>query len=118
MESTNHRLLHIFFLFVFSESFLLCTLPPLAVGPIAALKLIPPVLQDLTNMNAKNVCVITDKNLEKLPPMKAALDSLHANKVTYKLFSDVSIEPTDHRYLHFFALILTRRRFACFLVYV
>lgn len=48
-------------------------------------------------MNAKNVCVITDKNLEKLPPMRAALDSLHANKINYELFSDVSIEPTDHR---------------------
>ena len=58
--------------------------------------------QDLVNMNAKNVCVITDKNLEKLPPMKAALDSLHANKIHYRVFSDVSIEPTDHRFGEFF----------------
>ncbi|XP_022658054.1 hydroxyacid-oxoacid transhydrogenase, mitochondrial-like [Varroa jacobsoni] len=50
--------------------------------------------QDLNNMNAKKVCVVTDKNLLKLPPVRAVLDSLHANKVVYELFSDVSVEPT------------------------
>lgn len=48
-------------------------------------------------MNAKKVCVVTDKNLLKLPPVRAVLDSLHANKVVYELFSDVSVEPTYNR---------------------
>lgn len=55
--------------------------------------------QDLNNMGVKKVCVVTDKNLEKLPPVRAVLDSLHANKVVYDLFSDVTVEPTDHRYV-------------------
>ncbi|OQR71533.1 putative hydroxyacid-oxoacid transhydrogenase [Tropilaelaps mercedesae] len=54
--------------------------------------------QDIVNLNSKKVCVVTDKNLEKLPPVRAALDSLHANKIVYELFSDVAIEPTDHSF--------------------
>lgn len=54
--------------------------------------------KDLINMNAKSVCVVTDKNLVKLPPVKAALDSLHAANVDYKLFNDVTVEPTDHSF--------------------
>ena len=35
--------------------------------------------------------------LVKLPPVYAVLDSLHANNVTYELYEDVVIEPTNER---------------------
>ncbi|GCC28250.1 hydroxyacid-oxoacid transhydrogenase, mitochondrial [Chiloscyllium punctatum] len=50
---------------------------------------------DLQNMKARNVCVMTDKNLAKLPPVKAVLDSLVKNGVNFKVFDKVRVEPTD-----------------------
>ncbi|XP_076350085.1 hydroxyacid-oxoacid transhydrogenase, mitochondrial-like [Tachypleus tridentatus] len=53
---------------------------------------------DLSNSGAKNVCLITDENLVKLPPMKAVLDSLHKYRINYKMFDKVRIEPTDYSF--------------------
>ncbi|KAH9631491.1 hypothetical protein HF086_004652 [Spodoptera exigua] len=51
--------------------------------------------QDLVNMNAKHVCVMTDPNVVKLDPVKATLDSLTRNGVNYKVYDKVRVEPTD-----------------------
>lgn len=55
------------------------------------------VLQDLQNLGARNVCLMTDKNLSRLPPVKAVLDSLAKAGVKYKVYDNVRVEPTDAR---------------------
>lgn len=54
-------------------------------------------VQDLQNLGAKNVCVMTDRNLFQLPPMKAVVESLVKNGVKYKVYDNVRVEPTDSR---------------------
>ncbi|CAH0592288.1 unnamed protein product [Chrysodeixis includens] len=53
--------------------------------------------QDLVNMSANNVCVMTDPNVVKLNPLKTTLDSLTKNGVNYKVYDKVRVEPTDTR---------------------
>lgn len=55
------------------------------------------LLQDLQNLGARNVCLMTDKNLSVLPPVKAVLESLAQNGVKYKVYDNVRVEPTDSR---------------------
>ncbi|KAJ8387653.1 hypothetical protein AAFF_G00152030 [Aldrovandia affinis] len=50
---------------------------------------------DLQNLGARNVCLMTDSNLTRLPPVKAVLDSLAKHGVTYKCYDKVRVEPTD-----------------------
>jgi hydroxyacid-oxoacid transhydrogenase len=51
---------------------------------------------DLLCMGLKtNICVVTDKNLAFLPPVKQVLDSLTACGIQYDVFDDVTVEPTD-----------------------
>ncbi|XP_075933594.1 hydroxyacid-oxoacid transhydrogenase, mitochondrial isoform X1 [Anarhichas minor] len=50
---------------------------------------------DLQNLGARNVCVMTDKNLSRLPPVKTVLESLVSNGVQYKVYDGVRVEPTD-----------------------
>ncbi|CAL8368260.1 unnamed protein product [Boreogadus saida] len=50
---------------------------------------------DLQNMGARNVCLMTDKNLSVLPPVKAVLESMAQNGVNYKVYDQVRVEPTD-----------------------
>nr|CAD7457261.1 unnamed protein product [Timema tahoe] len=50
---------------------------------------------DLVNMQAKNVCVMTDSNLVKLSPVKKTLDSLTKNGVSFEVFDRVRVEPTE-----------------------
>lgn len=50
---------------------------------------------DLQNMGAQKVCVMTDKNLSRLPPMMAVLESLVQNGVQHKVYDQVRVEPTD-----------------------
>ncbi|KAL8182061.1 UNVERIFIED_CONTAM: Hydroxyacid-oxoacid transhydrogenase, mitochondrial [Gekko kuhli] len=54
---------------------------------------------DLQNMGTRKVCVMTDKTLCQLPPMKAVLDSLTKNGITFKLYDNVRVEPTDQSFL-------------------
>lgn len=49
-------------------------------------------------MGARNVCLMTDKHLSRLPPVKAVLESLAQNGVNYKVYDNVRVEPTDTRY--------------------
>ena len=51
--------------------------------------------QDLAEMNAKRVMVLTDPNLAKLPPVATVLESLKENGVQGSLFDRVRVEPTD-----------------------
>ncbi|PNI40494.1 ADHFE1 isoform 12 [Pan troglodytes] len=55
---------------------------------------------DLKNMGAKNVCLMTDKNLSKLPPVQVAMDSLVKNGIPFTVYDNVRVEPTDARH-HF-----------------
>ncbi|XP_054841589.1 hydroxyacid-oxoacid transhydrogenase, mitochondrial isoform X1 [Eublepharis macularius] len=54
---------------------------------------------DLQNLNARKVCVMTDKNLCQLPPMKAVLDSLTKNSITFQVYDNVRVEPTDQSFM-------------------
>lgn len=50
---------------------------------------------DLQNIGARKVCVMTDRNMAKLPPVKAVLDSLVKNGVNFQIFDKVRVEPSD-----------------------
>ncbi|XP_007894941.2 hydroxyacid-oxoacid transhydrogenase, mitochondrial [Callorhinchus milii] len=50
---------------------------------------------DLQNLGARNVCVMTDKNMATLPPLRAVLNSLVHNGVKFQVFDKVRVEPTD-----------------------
>lgn len=54
---------------------------------------------DLQNMGARNVCVMTDKNLVQLPPVKAVLNSLTKNNIKFCLYDRVRVEPTDKSFM-------------------
>ncbi|KAF6323428.1 hypothetical protein mRhiFer1_008401 [Rhinolophus ferrumequinum] len=53
---------------------------------------------DLQNMGAKNVCLMTDKNLSQLPPVQIVMDSLMKNGINFKVYDNVRVEPTDKRH--------------------
>uniref|UniRef100_A0A8C2UQ50 Hydroxyacid-oxoacid transhydrogenase, mitochondrial n=1 Tax=Chinchilla lanigera TaxID=34839 RepID=A0A8C2UQ50_CHILA len=54
---------------------------------------------DLQNMGAKNVCLMTDKNLSQLPPVKVVMDSLVKNGINFQLYDNVRVEPTDTSFM-------------------
>lgn len=54
---------------------------------------------DMVNMNAKNVCVMTDENLVNLSPVKETLNSLSKNGVKYDIFEKVRVEPSDESFI-------------------
>ena len=56
-------------------------------------------MQDFANLGAENVCVMTDKNLSKLPVMTTVVDALTKARVNFQVFDDVRIEPTDDRFV-------------------
>ncbi|KAK3596175.1 hypothetical protein CHS0354_010711 [Potamilus streckersoni] len=53
---------------------------------------------DLQNLGAKKVCLMTDKNLRKLTPVKVAIESLERHKINYKIYDSVRVEPTDQSF--------------------
>jgi hydroxyacid-oxoacid transhydrogenase len=53
---------------------------------------------DLADSNLRRVMVLTDPNLGSLSPVSNALDSLDQQKINYKLFDQVRIEPTDESF--------------------
>lgn len=55
------------------------------------------IFQDLQNLGAQNICLMTDKNLSHLPPVKAVVESLSRNGVKFKVYDNVRVEPTDSR---------------------
>uniref|UniRef100_G1SUY8 Hydroxyacid-oxoacid transhydrogenase, mitochondrial n=1 Tax=Oryctolagus cuniculus TaxID=9986 RepID=G1SUY8_RABIT len=54
---------------------------------------------DLQNMGAKNVCLMTDKNLSRLPPVQVAMDSLVKNGIHFQVYDNVRVEPTDASFM-------------------
>ncbi|XP_055532140.1 probable hydroxyacid-oxoacid transhydrogenase, mitochondrial [Wyeomyia smithii] len=55
---------------------------------------------DLKNLNAKKVCIVTDKNVIKLPSVKVAFDALAQCGVSYEVYDDTRVEPTDESLIH------------------
>lgn len=51
--------------------------------------------QDLANMQAQKVLVMTDPNIAKLPVMKTVVDSLKASGVPFVVYDRTRAEPTD-----------------------
>lgn len=54
---------------------------------------------DLADLGAKNVLVLTDPVLGKMPPVQTALESLGKNRITATLYDRVRVEPTDESFL-------------------
>lgn len=52
---------------------------------------------DLVTMKVKNVCVMTDPNIAKLPPLKQVVDSLTKEGVKFEVYDEVRVEPTEAR---------------------
>nr|XP_039250952.1 hydroxyacid-oxoacid transhydrogenase, mitochondrial-like [Styela clava] len=55
---------------------------------------------DFKNMGAKNVCVVTDKNIAKLAPMKDICEALDRENVKYTVYDETRVEPTDESFQH------------------
>nr|CAB3220151.1 hydroxyacid-oxoacid transhydrogenase, mitochondrial [Phallusia mammillata] len=53
---------------------------------------------DLSNMKAKNVMVVTDRNLERLPPVQTVRESLGYNNIKYEIYSETRVEPTNESF--------------------
>ena len=51
--------------------------------------------QDLDFMNARNVIIVTDPTVERLPPMQVLQESLDRHNINYKIFNQVRVEPND-----------------------
>lgn len=54
---------------------------------------------DLKNLNARNVCVVTDTNIVQLPVMKVLIESMNQNGIPFKVFDKVRVEPSDSSFL-------------------
>ncbi|XP_020799930.1 probable hydroxyacid-oxoacid transhydrogenase, mitochondrial [Drosophila serrata] len=50
---------------------------------------------DLRNLGAQKVCLVTDRNVARLPSVKVALDSLARNGINYEVYDETRVEPTD-----------------------
>ncbi|NXJ71242.1 HOT protein, partial [Rostratula benghalensis] len=54
---------------------------------------------DLQNLGARRVCLMTDKNLSQLPPVNAVLNSLAKHGISFQMYDNVRVEPTDQSFL-------------------
>ncbi|XP_066188000.1 hydroxyacid-oxoacid transhydrogenase, mitochondrial isoform X1 [Sylvia atricapilla] len=54
---------------------------------------------DLQNLGARRVCLMTDKNLSKLPPVNAVLNSLAKYGINFQMYDNVRVEPTDQSFI-------------------
>ena len=54
---------------------------------------------DLADLGARNVLVLTDPVLRKLPPVQTVLESLEENGIAATLYDRVRVEPTDESFL-------------------
>lgn len=61
--------------------------------------------QDFVNLGSKRVCVMTDKNIAKLPALKTSLDALTKSGVSFDVYDQVRVEPTDERSVPFIILL-------------
>lgn len=51
--------------------------------------------QDMKEMGARHVCVMTDASLLPLHPVQTVLESLRAHGVKFSVYSNVRVEPSD-----------------------
>ena len=51
-------------------------------------------------MGVKQVCIMTDQVVGKLPAMTTVLDSVTRQSISYRVFDNVRTEPTDTRWVH------------------
>ncbi|XP_048868173.1 hydroxyacid-oxoacid transhydrogenase, mitochondrial isoform X2 [Brienomyrus brachyistius] len=54
---------------------------------------------DIRNLGARNVCLMTDRTVSRLPPFTAVLDSLAKHDVTFRCYDQVRVEPTDSSFM-------------------
>lgn len=50
---------------------------------------------DMRNIGAKTVCVVTDRNVVKLPSVLTAFDSLKRYGIAFDVYDQTRVEPTD-----------------------
>ncbi|XP_013104265.2 probable hydroxyacid-oxoacid transhydrogenase, mitochondrial [Stomoxys calcitrans] len=50
---------------------------------------------DLRNCGAKTICIVTDRNVVKLPSVQTAFDSLKRNGIDFEVYDQTRVEPTD-----------------------
>lgn len=55
--------------------------------------------QDLAEMGAKHVLVVTDPIVRARPPMQTVIESLEASRIRYTIYDRVRVEPTDESFL-------------------
>lgn len=55
---------------------------------------------DMQNLGAKRVCVVTDKNVEKLDAMKQVHEGLQKAGVEYTVYNECRTEPKDYTIKH------------------
>ncbi|CAK9810990.1 Probable hydroxyacid-oxoacid transhydrogenase, mitochondrial [Anthophora plagiata] len=55
---------------------------------------------DMQNFGSKNVCLMTDRNLVNLPPVKTAMDSLTKFGIQTTVYDNVRVEPTEESLKH------------------
>lgn len=67
-------------------------------------------------MGAKNVCLMTDKNLSQLPPVQIVMDSLVTNGINFKVYDNVRVEPTDRRYFFIIIIVYFKWKLVCIAV--
>jgi len=53
---------------------------------------------DLAELGARNVLVITDPVVRRLPPMQTVVDSLERSGIRYTIYDRVRVEPTDESF--------------------
>lgn len=54
--------------------------------------------KDFKNLHSKNICVMTDKRLIDTLGVHMALQSLEDEKLNYKMFTDIKVEPSDESF--------------------
>ena len=54
---------------------------------------------DLADLGVRNVLVVTDPIMARLPPVQTVLDSLAAEGLRFVLYDRVRVEPTDESFL-------------------
>jgi hydroxyacid-oxoacid transhydrogenase len=64
---------------------------------------------DLADLGLRNVLVVTDPGLTRLPPVQNVLQSLHDQRLSVELYDHVRVEPSDESFLHAIAFARDRR---------
>src|SRR5450755_2560291 len=54
---------------------------------------------DLADLGVHSALVLTDPVMKRLPPVNTVLESLDTNRIEYRLYDRVRIEPTDESFL-------------------